>query len=129
MADELFDVSEVRRFEHDLARVPGRIVPLVDATVRRGAFNIRKDWRSRWKGLSHLPRVAASINYDIRHTTSTIEAEIGADRNRPQGNLAHIAENGTIKNPPHPGGAPALKVEAPKFVKALGEAAAKAIKP
>jgi hypothetical protein len=122
-----FDAHEVDRLAADLGRVPGRIVPEVEKVVAKGALNIRKGWRNRWKGLSHLPRLAGSINYDLKVGLGGIEAEIGADKGKPQGPLASIAEFGTVNNAPHPGGAPALAAEAPKFEKALGDAAEKAI--
>ena len=46
-------------------------------------------------------------------------------RSNPQASLAHFAENGSPTSAPYPGGLPALRTEAPKFVRAVGELAVK----
>ena len=123
------DVSEVRKLEQDLGRVSGRVLRETEQVVARGAQNIKTDWSGRWKGLGNLPHLHAAINYDldVLGTAGQIHAEIGADRGRRQGNLAHIAEFGSPSSGAHPGGAPALAAEEPRFVKALADAAGKAL--
>lgn len=121
------DAREVRQLHHDLGKVAGRIVPDVEAVVFKGAMNIKKDWANRWKGLGNLPRVGRSITFDIKHNVGEISAEIGADRSRSQGNLAHVPEFGTPTSAPHPGGGPALRAEEAKFLKALADAAGKVL--
>lgn len=128
MSDSIrLDTSGLKWLGADLGRVAGRTVPAVIAVVERGAVNVKKDWQGRWQGLAHAPFLAASVSYDMKVGVGRISAEIGPDKNKRQGALGNIVEFGTPKNAPHPGGGPALRVEAPKFAKALGKAAGKAV--
>lgn len=121
------DLTEVNRLAADLGRVSGRVVPVVAQIVEVGAHNIKDDWSSRWQGMSHLPALAAAVDYDIKPGLGVISAEIGVNKGKPQGPLGNIAEFGSVKNAPRPAGGPALAAEAPKFAKALGEAAGKVL--
>lgn len=87
--------------------------------VAKGALNIKRDWQERWSGLKHAPALPAAITYDSHETPTGGWAEIGPDKAKRQGALGNLLEFGSLKNPPRPGGAPALEAEAPKFEKAL----------
>jgi hypothetical protein len=91
----------------------------VEAVVGKGANNIKKDWASRWRGMKHVPALPRSINYDVFTTPGHIQAEIGPDLNRPQGPLGGFIEFGSDTSAPHPGGAPALDAELPRFEAAM----------
>jgi len=122
MADGFsFDATELVKLAADLRRAPDAVVPATRAVVQRGALQIKRDWQSRWQGLSHLPMLGNSITFDTTVGRDTIEAEIGADKGRPQGALANVVEFGTPNNAPQPAGGPALAQEAPRFEKALSE--------
>lgn len=118
------DVSQLRALAADLRahgkETPSRLVPVVS----KGALNIKRDWQASWAGLSHLPALAASITYDTTVRATDVEAEIGPDKGRRQGALGNIAEFGTSKNAPRPGGAPALAAEEPRFLTAVEKIAA-----
>lgn len=122
MADGfVFDADAVLELAADLEQAPQELMPRTREVVQRGAMNVKKDWQGRWRGLTNLPMLASSITYDVKASRDSVEAEIGADKSRPQGPLANVAEFGTRNNAPHPGGGPALVAEASKFEKALGE--------
>lgn len=87
--------------------------------VAKGALNIKKDWQDRWSGLKHAPALPSAITYDSHETPTGGWAEIGPDKAKRQGALGNLIEYGSVKNPPRPGGAPALEAERPKFEKAL----------
>lgn len=89
--------------------------------VAKGAVNIKKDWRKRWTGFPHAPALPYAIGFDLRFHGVESEAEIGPDKDRPQGALGNLLEYGSVKNAPIPGGAPALEAERPKFEKALND--------
>lgn len=95
--------------------------PEIGKVVTRGAFNIKKDWRQRWAGLSHAPRLPYAVSYDVEYLVAgqTVTAEIGPDKNKRQGALGNIIEFGSPTSAPHPGGLPALATEEPKFVEQL----------
>jgi len=88
--------------------------------VQRGLQNIKTDWRQRWTGYAHAPRLPYSITYDTSISLGgRIEGEVGPDKDKPQGALGNLFEFGSIKNAPIPGGMPALQAEQPKFEKAM----------
>lgn len=94
--------------------------------VQKGALNIKNDWRKRWSGLSHAPAVGRAVSYDTVETPTGATAEIGPDKDRPQGPLGNLLEYGSVNNAPIPGGQPALQQERPRFEKALEDLAARA---
>lgn len=87
--------------------------------VQKGLLNIKNDWRQRWSGYPHAPRLPYAITYDSKQLGGRIEGEVGPDKDRPQGSLGNLFEYGSIKNAPIPGGAPALRTEQPKFERAM----------
>lgn len=93
--------------------------------VTKGALNVKNDWRARWSGLSHAPRLPDAITFDVLFRFSGPEAVIGPDKDRPQGALGNLIEYGSVNNAPRPGGAPALDAEADRFERALGDAVEK----
>ena len=84
--------------------------------VSKGALNVKSDWRRRWHGIAHAPRLPLSISYDITESATEISAEIGpVDGPALQGFLGAIIEFGGIHSGPIPGGLPSLELEAPRF--------------
>lgn len=110
----------------DLERVPVDGPPKFRAVVSKGALNVKTEWRRRWASISpdpgaHGKHLKRGINYDTEWGQEDFSAEIGVDDLNPQAPLAHFAEFGSIKNPPFPGGKPALDLEEPRFVDASGD--------
>lgn len=101
------------------------IVPEVEKVVARGALNVKNDWRDRWSGHPHIKHLPRAISYDLDTQQSTVDAEIGPDKDKAQGALGNVIEFGTVNNAPIPGGLPALEAETPKFVRALADVAEK----
>lgn len=122
-----FDFSEVVELAADFARAPDIAANEVRAVVQKGALNVKRDWQSRWRGLSSAPALPDAITFDTKMTADSAEAEIGPDKSRRQGALGNIIEFGTRNNSPRPAGGPALKAEAPRFVKALEDVLQKAL--
>jgi hypothetical protein len=121
------DDSQLTKLVIDLQRA-GELAPeLLKPVVVKGALNIKNEWRRRWSGLPHVPALPFAISYDVRLTRTGASAEIGPVHDRRQAPLATFLEYGSVKNPPRPGGAPALDAETPKFVLALEAAAVKAL--
>lgn len=92
------------------------------AVVDRAAFNVKRDWRRAWAGMRHAPYVAASITYDLSRGAGWRAAEIGPDKNLPQGPLGNLIEFGSVNNAPHPGGLKAALREEPRFERAAARA-------
>lgn len=119
------EVTGLRELVHDLDMAGLKAVGAAEGIVAKGALNVKKDWQRRWSGHAHAPALPAAVGYDLYHLPGAVEARIGPDKNMPQGALGNIYEFGTPRNAPIPGGLPALESEAPKFERALSEAAGK----
>jgi hypothetical protein len=113
MSDETGLLAEV------LATAPARLRAVAAPIVSKGALNIKTDWRTATSGLRHAPAFPASITYDLTAGLDQISAEIGPDKELPQGPLGNLLEYGSSKNPPMLAGAQALAAEEPKFYAAL----------
>ena len=116
------DFSEVQALSASLGRASGGLVKEARAVIAKGSVNIKKDARSRVSGHPSWKRLESSINYE----QVGLSSEIGYD-DVGQGELAGIAEFGSARHAPHPALMPAAKAEAPRFEKAMADAAAKLI--
>ena len=103
-----------------------RILPDGKRVVSKGALNIKNDWRRRWRGIAHAPRLPLSISYDLHEDEVSVWADIGpVDGPQLQGFLGPIIEYGGIHNAPQPGGLLSLQVEQPKYEAAIDALVAK----
>lgn len=118
-----FEITGLDELVRDLSDAPGRAQRKVDGIVRKGAVNVMEDWRQRASGLAHAPLYPRSVTFDAKWEGATYVAEIGPDKDLPQGALGNLIEYGSAKNPPHGDGSAALDAEAPRFEKAMDEAA------
>lgn len=116
--DELID---------DFDELPRRVDERGRKRVEDSAANIKKVWRARWTGHSHLPHLPDAVTYDIHETPGGFSAEVGPDKSKRQGPLGNIIEFGTLNNAPIPGGMPALDEEEPRFVKTMQDLAETAL--
>ena len=113
-------VTGLNEFAVELDLAASRMLPEVAKVVGYGCNSIKKDWASRWSSLGkHLPMLPRSISYDVFYWPGKVIGEVGPDLNRRQGPLGGVAEFGTPTSAPHPGGAPALDAESPKFEAAM----------
>jgi hypothetical protein len=113
-------VTGLNEFVLELDKATSQMLPEVSAVVGKGCMNIKTDWAGRWSGLGkHLPDLPKTVSYDVFTLPGRVRGEVGPDINRRQGPLGGVAEFGTPTSAPHPGGAPALDAEAPKFEAAM----------
>jgi hypothetical protein len=115
------DFSELDRLAADLDEVPKAAGKFIHKAVEVTARNVRDDWRKNASGLAHARAFPFSITYDIgagynqtlgqaavsvlsgsisTARSSTVTAEIGPDKTRPQGALGNLIEFGSVNNPP-----------------------------
>lgn len=120
-----FDDREVRLLSQDLMAAAAAAPKETRAIVQKGALNIKTDARRRRAGSAHFPRLASAITYDTDSSPLGASAEIGPEQDRPQGNLAHIPEYGSLNTPAQPYMAPAADAEVPKFEQAMTALAAR----
>ena len=104
-------------------RIAAEIPKTLQGVVKKGAQNIKDDWRRRWSHIAHAPRLRRAVTYDVHVNKSRIWAEIGpVEGPELQGFLGPIIEYGGIHNAPIPGGVPASDAEAPRFERAIADA-------
>ena len=117
------DISGLNELVADLTAAPGKAQRKVDAVVKKGAVNVKNDWRQRASGLRHAPLYPNSITFSAGWKAGAYEAEIGPDKELPQGPLGNLIELGSANNAPHGNDIAARDAEAPRFEKAMGDLA------
>lgn len=115
----MIDIDGLNELVADLRDAPGKAQRKVDGVVRKGALNVRDDARRLISGLRHAPLYPLSIGFDAGWKGATYEAEIGPDKDKPQGALGNLLEFGSAKNGPLAHLGPALDLEGPRFEKAM----------
>lgn len=111
--------DDLRELVADLTRAASVAPAQARAVVIRGAMNVKRDAQRFSAGISRAPHYPRSIGYDLSGTPSSIEAEVGPDKNKPQGPLGNIFEYGTSTSAPIAHLGPALEREAPRFAAAI----------
>ena len=118
-----FQIEGLNELVADLRDAPGKAQRKVDGVVKKGAVNIRDDWRQRASGLRHAPLYPRSITFDSGWDGSTYEAQVGPDKDLPQGALGNLITFGSVNNPPTGHDVAVADAEAPKFQKAMEDLA------
>ena len=116
------DTSELQSLSASLGRASGAAATAAHAVIAKGALNIKNDTRKNVSDHPTWKRLAQTVNYE----QVGLSAVVGYD-DVGQGELAGIYEFGSVKRAPHPTLVPAFEREMPRFEKAMGDLAAKAI--
>lgn len=107
----------------DLEAAGGRALQReVEAVVKRAAVNVKRDWQinARASAGRSAPAYPRSISFDgPDRSGSTIQAEVGPDKDRRQGALGNLIEYGSVNNPPSNDGKRAAEAEHDRFAAAL----------
>lgn len=117
------DITGLDSLLADLTSAPLRVQAKVAPVVIHGAGNIQREWRERASGLAHAPLYPSSITFDAGWKRGGFEAEVGPDKERPQGPLGNLIEYGSAKNPPHGNDVAVADAETPRFEKAIANLA------
>ncbi|WP_329177810.1 hypothetical protein [Streptomyces sp. NBC_01477] len=104
---------------NDLAGGSARLARNTTTAVAVTARKVQQGARSRVRGHKYLPQYPSSITYDVRTTPVGVEAEIGPDKDRPQGALGNLIEYGSSKNAPIEHLGPALEENADDLVRGI----------
>lgn len=127
MADSISaDFSEVHKLVADFGHASARVLPLVDAVVKKGAGNVKDEMIADARASRHFRGMAGSISYDSTsaYGLGSVGYVVGPDKDRRGGALGNIAYFGGA----HGGGGTLdidkpLASEAPRMVKALEDLA------
>ena len=99
------------------------------AVVQKGALNIKTEWKNNvaQSAPRHGAAAARWINYDTTIGKTTIDAEIGYDKDHKAARLGNLLEfgGGGDHSPPHRDGGRALESEEPRFLNAIESMAGK----
>jgi hypothetical protein len=107
MADGItIDTSDAKRFTAELGRIVPRAVPRVEAVLKKGAENLKKDMAAAFEERPHFKRIGAAVSYERRGFASEIAYEVGPEIGRGAGSLAGIAVDGGAN-----GGGGSVKVD------------------
>lgn len=117
------ELDDINSLAFDLGRGAAAALTAARAVVQKGALNIKRDAQAFSSGLAHAPLYPQSITYDTEILATSVRAEIGPDKGKPQGALGNILEYGTSNNPPFAHLGPALDREGPAFERYLGDIA------
>ena len=91
------------------------------AIVQKGALNVKTEWRNNAvkSAPAHNARAPYAITYDTKIGKTTVDAEIGYDKDKPGGALGNLLEYGSRNNPPHRDIGRAADAEEPRFEQAI----------
>lgn len=132
MSDGLsFDFAQIDKLAVDIAEVTALSAINVEKAVTVTARNVKDAWRDKLKGSQTLPALPYAVNYDVNVTpgaTSSIDAEIGFDKDKNQGPLGNISEFGTPKTAPRGFGLASLHENEADFEKGINLASESAEK-
>lgn len=104
----------------DLAAAPFKVRAGARSIVQASASRVKADAQVFSSGLAHAPAYPRSITFETHERgIGEVDADIGPDKNRPQGALGNLLEYGSVNNPPHAHLGPALDREGPRFVTAF----------
>ncbi len=118
-------VTGAREFAAKLRTTNENIGPAVQATLKKGAVNIKRDWRKDIQRSRHFRQVSSAVNFDQRSFSgfgaTVFSMEIGLDKGSPGslGNVVHFGTSrggGTVGDPMQ-----YLDREAPELAKHLAQ--------
>ena len=122
-----FDKTQVVGLVDAISKASGPALKDVTAVVFKGAMNVKTDAARRISGHPRWHRLPAAIDFDMYASLKGPAAEIGPNHAKPQGNLGHIPEYGSLTSAPITYMAPAGDAEEPRLGKALEDLAVKAL--
>jgi len=119
------DTREIAALSLSFARAPLNVGAEIVKVTEVAAFKTKTKAQELVAGHPHLPAIGASIDYDIRPIFGGVSAEVGYNKDKPQGPLGNIVEFGTSKNAPLPALLPAFDAEVPVWQRLLEAIVAK----
>jgi hypothetical protein len=125
--DANFSVVGLDALLHDLETAGPKVLAGARAVLQKGALNIKNGMREDFTGHRHAPLIPYAVTYDTRITAGGAEAEIGVDKNRPQGALGNLLAFGSSKNAAVVDHTAALRRELPALERYLADVAEKSL--
>jgi hypothetical protein len=124
-------MDAVKALAAEMSGVAGRLKPAMRAVTAKGALNIKNAARASILAQTtrkYVKQYPNSITYSVTQSSgSFVSAEIGPDKEKPQGALGNILEFGSPGRPPLPHLVPAWEAEREPYEQFMGEAAEAAV--
>lgn len=118
------DFSELDKLAEDLTSAPAEARPFIRKALQYTAFNIRGEWRAA-AARTGLAAYGASVGYDTKETSHSVEAEIGPTPGRRQASFGFMEDGGGgVRSAPQHAGRDALKNNEADFYEGLEKALA-----
>jgi len=125
------DMVQVKALADELGGVGARVRPAVKAVITKGALNIKNAARDAILADTRhvfVKQYPYSITYDVSvGAGAVVSAEIGPDKDKPQGALGNLLEFGSSKNAPIPHLVPAWEAEIDNTEMWIGKAGEDAV--
>lgn len=101
MTDGVFvDIHEIDQLAADFLKEAAEIDARATVVVTAAAQRVQDAARTAASGHPTLPDYPASITFDVTHDAGNVVAEIGPDKDLPQGPLGAILEYGSVNSAP-----------------------------
>jgi hypothetical protein len=123
----LIDASELEALAADLLAAPARVIPALVPTANKAGVNMKRSLRKAASGHKGLPRLPASIEYEVDVAPTNVTVNAGWLHPTGQGHLENIAVYGTSRTAPVVNIVPPLTDEVPRFMQYVARAAAEAL--
>lgn len=115
----MIEVEGLSALVADLALAPGKAQRRSYEAVRASAAKVQQTARQFSDGLAHARLYPASITTETKIKPTAFEAEIGPDKDLPQGALGNLLEYGSVNNAPIAHLGPAHDLVGPDFERAI----------
>lgn len=111
--------DDLMRLAADISSAPAKVNRYVDKALKVTATEIKKDW-AQGAERTGLMGYAASVDYDVTYSGTSIEAEIGPNLGRNQGSFGLVEDApGGVRSAPQHAGRDAMRANEPDFVRGL----------
>lgn len=116
-----FDSPELERLFNDLHAAPVKVMAGLAATTSKAALKVKTEAaRNAPLRKGHARAYPKSITYTLETDSHSVSAEIGPDKDLPQGALGNLIEFGSVHNPAEPSLIPAWEAESEIYVGFVG---------
>lgn len=113
--------AELRQLATNIGKIAGSAVKDVDAVLKKGVDNMKREMQADVSGSKHFHGMAGSITYESHYLPGRARWVVGPDKSRRGGALGNIYYFGTSRGGGSGDIEKPLRTEEPKTLRALAE--------